>query len=229
MAKYMAKYKVGDKVRIVSEQPISFAWASSMNKYLGKVMTVRKVLMDGAYKMEEDLLDEEPRKTLLSVGITFDGWTWAERWISGLAEEPKEPQEIPTGPYSVHIRFCGALTVAELMKGGKVVKVANARCNPEDTYDRGEGAKVAVNRLFEKKQKSVEEPVNPAKKWKAGDKAVVVRQNGKPYHWYHIPAVVEIRRVDLRDNTCQCRNLDDYDHVQWVRMDCLEPYKEAKK
>ena len=86
-----------------------------------------------------------------------------------------------------------------------------------------------MNRLFKKKREDVEETVNPAKKWKAGDKAVVMRQNGMPYHMYHIPAVVEVMRVDLGDNTCLCRNLDDHEHVQWVRMDCLEPYKEAKK
>ena len=117
----------------------------------------------------------------------------------------------------------------EILRWLFLVKVANARCSPKDTYDRGEGAKVAVNRLFEKRQKDVEETVNPAKKWKAGDKAVVVRNNGKPHHWYHIPAVVEVMQVDLGDNTCLCRNLDDYEHVQWVRMDCLKPYKEAKK
>lgn len=227
----MAKYKVGDKVLIVSKRPSSDEFTDNMCKYLGTVMTIGKVLEfdKPLYKMEEDKGALEFLLPRMLLGDIADGWIWDEEWISGLAEEPKEPQEIPTGPYSVHIRFCGYLTVAELMKGGKVVRVANARCNPEDTYDRGEGAKVAVNRLFEKKQKTVEEPVNPAKKWKTGDKAVVVRQNGKPYHWYHIPAVAEVMRVDLRDNTCQCRNLDDYSHVQWVRMDCLEPYKEAKK
>lgn len=227
----MAKYKVGDKVRIVSERPSSRGFTDTMCKYLGTVMTISEVFESDnpSYKMKEDKDEHESILPRALLGDIVDGWIWSEKWISGLAEEPKKSKEIPSEPISVHIRFCGPLTVAELMKGSKVVKASNARCNPKDTYDRGEGAKVAVNRLFEKKQKSVEEPVNPAKKWKAGDKAVVVRQNGKPYHWYHIPAVVEIRRVDLRDNTCQCRNLDDYDHVQWVRMDCLEPYKEAKK
>ena len=35
----MAKYKVGDKVRIVSERP-QRRWDPEMDKYLGKIMTV---------------------------------------------------------------------------------------------------------------------------------------------------------------------------------------------
>lgn len=218
----MAKYKVGDKVRIVSERPESPRFVDSMVQYLGKTLTVSKVeeeTLGAIYRFKEATYPE---------GIAPGKWAFIEEWISGLAEEPKEQKEAPSEPISVHIRFCGPLTVAELMKGSKVVKVANARCSPKDTYDRGEGAKVAVNRLFEKKQKDVEETVNPAKKWKAGDKAVVVGQNGVPYHFFHIPEVVEVIRVDLRD-TCLCRSLCDYGRVQWVRMDCLKPYKEAKK
>lgn len=227
----MAKYKVGDKVRIVSERPSSCGFIDDMCKYLGTVMTISRVIESDnpSYKMEEDRGELGFLLVRELLGDIAAGWIWSEKWISGLAEEPKEQKEAPSELISVHIRFCGPLTVAELMKGSKVVKVANARCNPKDTYDRGEGAKLAVNRLFEKRQKDVEETVNPAKKWKAGDKAVVVRNNSTPHHWYHIPAVVEVMRVDLRDNTCLCRNLDDYEHVQWVRMDCLEPYKEAKK
>ena len=36
----MAKYKVGDKVRIVSERPAE-NWNSEMDKWLGRVMTIR--------------------------------------------------------------------------------------------------------------------------------------------------------------------------------------------
>lgn len=228
----MAKYKVGDKVRIVSERPESPRFVDSMVQYLGKTLTVSKVeeeTLGAIYRFKEATYPGgiAPIAALLCSNATGK-WAFIEEWISGLAEEPKEHKEATSEPISVHIRFCGALTVAELMKGSKVVKVANARCSPKDTYDRGEGAKVAVNRLFEKKQKDVEETVNPAKKWKAGDKAVVVGQNGVPYHFFHIPEVVEVMRVDLRD-TCLCRSLCDYGRVQWVRMDCLKPYKEAKK
>lgn len=210
----MAKYKVGDKVRIVSERPRD-CWNPEMDKYLGKTMTIIKsgINRNGVYYHMEDSND-----------FAFY-WYWYEDMIAGLAEQKKPADE----NLSVTIHFHGRLTVAELYKNGRVVKVENARCNPKDTYDRGEGAKVAINRLFEKKQEDVEETVNPAKKWKTGDKAVVVRQNGRLHHWYRIPTVVEVSLVDLRDNTCLCRDVDDYGHTQWVRMDCLEPYKEKAK
>lgn len=225
----MAKYKVGDKVRIVSERPASPRFVDPMVQYLGKTLTVSKVEEEtlGAIYWFKEATYPASVSPFVEIFLpkTNGMWVFREDWIAGPVEQKKPADE----PLSVHIRFCGALTVAELMKDGKTVKVANARCNPKDTYDRGEGAKVAVIRLFEKKQEDVEETVNPAKKWKTGDKAVVVRQNGRPHHWYRIPAVVEVVQIDLRDNTCLCRNLDDYEHVQWVRMDCLEPYKEAKK
>lgn len=167
----MAKYKVGDKVRIVSERPSSRGFTDTMCKYLGTVMTISKVIESDnpSYKMEEDKGGLEFLLPRVLFGDIADGWIWSEKWISGLAEEPKESNGTSSEPLSVHIRFCGPLTVAELMKGSKVVKVANARRSPKDTYDRGKGAKVAVNRLFEKKH-----PVNPAKEWNVGDKFRVV-------------------------------------------------------
>ena len=208
----MATYKVGDKVRIVSDRPRE-CWNPEMDKYLGKTMTITKSGINHIgvyYHMEDDDND-----------FHFH-WYWYEDMIAGLAEQKKPADE----NLSVTIRFCGRMTVAELYKNGRVVKVENARCNPKDTYSRSEGARIAVERLFKKKQEDVEETVNPAKKWKTGDKAVVVRQNGRPHHWYRIPTVVKVVKVDLRDNTCLCRS---FEHTQRVRMDCLEPYKEKAK
>ena len=39
----MAKYKVGDKVRIVSERPKDWCYADDMGKYLGKTLTINMV------------------------------------------------------------------------------------------------------------------------------------------------------------------------------------------
>lgn len=191
----MAKYKVGDKVRIVSKRPDSPAFPDSMCKYLGQVVTIDKVLDLGkpSYKMREDTGKPEFFLPRLIPGDIADGWIWMEDWISGLVEEA--PKEISSEVYSVHLRFCGSLTVAELMKDGKVVKVANARCNQKDTYDRGEGAKVAVNRLFEKKAPA-EERVSPPKEWHVGDKAVVVRKvDAAPRNRFPVGTAVTILKV----------------------------------
>lgn len=135
----MAKYKVGDKVRIVSKAP-SEHWNPLMNKWLGRVMTIRKDeanIVTGehfGYKMEED-----KRESLY-------GWYWWDDMIAGLVSPGRNS-------LIVEIWFDGNTTRATLIKDGREVKTAEARCSPSDTFDRGEGAKVAVNRLFAKKEK----------------------------------------------------------------------------
>lgn len=136
----MAKYKVGDKVRIVSKRTAEH-WTSQMDKWLGRVMTIRSDEIDYrtgehfGYKMEEDQMDD-----------TRYGWYWWDDMIAGLVSPGRSS-------LIVEIQFDGNTTRATLIKGGREVKSAEARCSPEDTFDRGEGAKVAVNRLFAKKEK----------------------------------------------------------------------------
>lgn len=52
------KYKVGDRVRIVSETTEGMNWISEMDVYLGKVMTIKNIIsgliFGGRYKMAED-------------------------------------------------------------------------------------------------------------------------------------------------------------------------------
>ena len=91
----MAKYKVGDKVRIVSERPSSRGFTDTMCKYLGTVMTIRNVIESDnpSYKMEEDKGLHEFLLARVLLGDIADGWVWSEKWISGLAEEPEEQKE----------------------------------------------------------------------------------------------------------------------------------------
>lgn len=145
----MEKYKVGDKVRIVSERTADH-WNPQMDKWLGRVMTIRSDEVDCitrkhfGYRMEEDQSDR------------ISGWYWWDDMIAGLANPDRSS-------CIVEIQFDGNTTRATLIKGGREVKSAEARCSQEDTFDRGEGAKVAVNRLFAKKQKpKKEEPEEDA-------------------------------------------------------------------
>ena len=135
------KYKIGDKVRIVSKRTQRY-WNHEMDKYLGKTMTVtasgRNSRGETYYRVFEDRTSE---------GIW---WYWYEDMISGLADPEREP-------CTVELRFDGMITTATLKRGGRDVKTAEARCNPKDTYSRAEGAKVAVERLFEKKRKEEQE------------------------------------------------------------------------
>ena len=146
----MAKYKVGDKVRIVSKRTAEH-WTSQMDKWLGRVMTIRSDEIDWhtgehfGYKMEEDKMDD-----------TRFGWFWWDDMIAGLVSPGRSS-------LIVEIQFDGNTTRAALIKDGREVKTAEARCSPSDTFDRGEGAKVAVNRLFAKKEKpKKEEPKKDA-------------------------------------------------------------------
>lgn len=154
----MAKYKVGDKVRIVSKAP-SEHWNPRMDKWLGRVMTIRKDEADivtgkhFAYKMEEDKCEGRNR-----------GWYWWDDMIAGLVSPGRSS-------LVVEIQFDGNTTRATLIKDGREVKTAEARCNPSDTFDRGEGAKVAVNRLFAKKQKPKKEEPKKKPKGDAWEKA----------------------------------------------------------
>lgn len=79
-------YNIGDRVRIVSTQPMSGSWNSRglMNKWLGQTMTIRDIVDGHIYKMEEDFYDYD--------GNSSPGWNWSENFIECLVEpESDEP------------------------------------------------------------------------------------------------------------------------------------------
>lgn len=206
----MAKYKVGDKVRIVSKNPNAIGFTDEMEKYLGKTLTVLKVLERpyglSTYNFKEATVGNPsmdlPRKV--------SHWNFAESWISGLAEPERE--------YTVELRFDGMITTATLKRGGRDVKTAEARCNPKDTYSRAEGARVAVERLFEKKRKE--------DKPKIGDKFVVTVKGGKFDHGFGIGDIVTLVRIQ-RDG---CFGLADKGgFTQILHPSEVRPYKENAK
>lgn len=207
----MAKYKVGDKVRIVSKRPQK-NWNPYMDKYLGKTMTIIKsgINAEGVYYcMEEDRDD-------------FLGhWCWYEDMIAGLAEPGREP-------CTVELRFDGMITTATLKRGGRDVKTAEARCNPKDTYSRAEGAKAAVGRLFEKKRKGEGKPKES--KLKVGDKFVITgnRPVGKCHHYFRICEIVTLVNPEISSKG-EGRFKNREGREQYVRMECVRPYKEKSK
>lgn len=203
----MAKYKVGDKVRIVDHRTGHMNNFGKMDKWLGKVMTIRECLLSG-YWMEEDYGE--------NIGY---GWCWDDDMISGLAEPERE--------YTVELRFDGMITTAALKRGGRDVKTAEARCNPQDTYSRAEGARVAVERLFDKERKEDKpKESNP----KIGDKFVVTGNHpfGEWHHYFRIGEIVTLVGPEI---SCTEERVFK-NRVGWkqaVRMDCVCPYKENAK
>lgn len=67
------KYKVGDRVRIVNKRTFFMNDEGEMDKYLGQVMTISKIVDSSNYKMKED--NEE--------------WYWKNEMIKGKAEFTK--------------------------------------------------------------------------------------------------------------------------------------------
>lgn len=128
----MAKYKVGDKVRIVNHRTFLMNDDGGMDKWFGKTMTIRTILPLG-YSMVEDREENYG-----------EGWYWDDDMIAGLAKPKKE------NSLRVVIRFDGNVTTARMIRGGTVVKTAEARCSPKDQYSHAEGARVAMERLFAK-------------------------------------------------------------------------------
>ena len=212
----MAKYKVGDKVRIVSERPKDWCYADDMGKYLGKTLTINMVKWHpylGTLYFLEGAITEH--------GICAgSSWAFKESWISGLAEPEQEP-------CTVELRFDGMITTAVLKRGGRDVKTAEARCNPQDTYSRAEGARVAVERLFDKKRKEDKpKESNP----KIGDKFVVTGNHpfGEWHHYFRIGEIVTLVGPEI---SCTEERVFK-NRVGWkqaVRMDCVCPYKENAK
>ena len=131
--------KPGDKVRIANKRGECWDPAGRMDKYMGKVMTVRAIRLNNGYGIEmEEGKDENGSRN----------WWFTEHDLTEVltAFDHAEPEE---SDVTVKLHFCGRETTAMLVKGADTVKTAVARCHPADEYDRGEGAKIAANRLFE--------------------------------------------------------------------------------
>lgn len=209
----MAKYKVGDKVRIVSKNPNAIGFTDAMEKYLGKTLTVINVWERPYGLSTYNFKEATVGNPSMDIPRKVSHWNFAESWISGLAEPEREP-------CTVELRFDGMITTATLKRGGRDVKTAEARCNPEDTYSRAEGARVAVERLFEKKRKEDKpEKYTP----KVGDKFKIVRKSH--YHGFSIGETVRLIRIcELGKRYENCRGLG-----QWVCDSDVKPYKENAK
>ena len=198
------KYKVGDRVRIVDYRTGYMNSSGKMDKWLGKVMTIRGCFLPG-YWMQEDYGENDGY-----------GWLWVDSMIAGLAEPEREP-------YTVELRFDGMITTATLKRGGRDVKTAEARCNPTDAYSRAEGARVAVERLFEKKRKEDKPKESKPKMW---DKFVVTVNNGKYGHCFNIGEIVTLIKV-LRNGNLKFVN--EAGIVQVLTPSEVLPYKEKSK
>ena len=122
-------YQVGDKVRIANKRGPHWNDEGKMDKWMGKIMTIRDI-NDMFYRMEEDK-DEH-----------LGGWYWLEE---DFAEHfPRQSSR------KIVITTDGRTTLARLYDGKTVISRAEARCHPQDAFDFSIGAKLAFERLMGK-------------------------------------------------------------------------------
>lgn len=136
------KYKIGDKVRIVDKWPKDGSACQNhegqMDKWLGKVMTIREV-RPTSYRMEEDKKDR---------GFFLSGWAWNEACIAGLVRDKQK----------IIVTTDGKTTTAKLFNGKDLIKSAEAKCSSRDTFDFERGATLAVDRLLGRTEVTAEAP-----------------------------------------------------------------------
>lgn len=129
----MAKFKVGDKVRILDGSNIknySGTWCpESMKKFVGEVDVIKKVIVNcncngnvGYYMEHNDFI-------------------WDERGL-----------ELVEVPQKIVITTDGKRTTAVLYDGKKRIDEASAVCSDDDEFNFMTGAKIAFERLTEEKE-----------------------------------------------------------------------------
>lgn len=141
----MAKFKVGDKVRVKRDLNGCFGVFLTMEKNRGRTVTIAHC--DGTSMMQYKICEDD--KNL---------------WWDESVFEPVEKREF------IVIRRSGTETIAELRHDREVIKSAVATCSEKDTFDFETGAKLAFDRLMgreEVKKKSYIE-----REFKIGDRVI---------------------------------------------------------
>lgn len=119
----MAKFKVGDRVRVLDGSKIEcYAgnWVEPMKEYVGNIYTVAKIQPSGSYRLKD-------------IPFIYD-----ERGL-----------ERVVNPGKIIITTDGEITTAKLYRHGEPTLKAVAKCSPEDTFDFATGAKLAFDRLID--------------------------------------------------------------------------------
>lgn len=190
----MAKYKVGDRVRVRSDLCDGKSYnmstdsgrqnaVGSMIGLAGEIVTIESV--DDYYTVEEL------------------GFLWTDGMFDGIVinEEPAEETD-----QEIKITAKGEKTTAVYKNNGKTV-IATAKFSPDDTFDFAEGAKIAFARLWEGEEDDGEQTGYNGK--------VVCIQRGYNSTCIPIPGLtvgkiytISDGRITLDDgNQCACRYL----------------------
>ena len=125
----MAKFKVGDKVRVVK----NITSLSTKDQYIGKEYTISKVHPFGSNRTNLQSYEIE------AVYVVYD----SELELVSLPE--------------IHITTNGTATTAVLKENGKITKKVSSKCSPYDVFNFKTGAKIAMDRLLENEKQIPDE------------------------------------------------------------------------
>lgn len=162
----MAKFKVGDIVKPKAEKAL---W--TFGAHLAKILELEVLRTRG------DFMDVRLKKA------TGEGKKYEQHIFEFVRQDN---YNLVSRKQELHVTSDGTTTHAVLKEGGKVVKRAKAVCSPDDEYRFETGARLAVDRVFGKDEKSAEEKGaahEPKPKFNIGDVVKVV-DSGKTYCLY---------------------------------------------
>lgn len=146
----MSKFKVGDKVRVLSDPHID---SCGIDRDVVLEFSKKIHVVTGLSSWGSVLFNGETARIDGGRGLV---------WNDALLELAEPRREF------IVIRRDGAKTIAELRHDREVIKSGAAICNASDTFDFDTGAKLAFDRLMGR-----EEPKpapNPAHRFKVGDR-----------------------------------------------------------
>lgn len=162
----MAKFKVGDIVKPKAEKAL---W--TFGAHLAKILELEVLRTRG------DFMDVRLKKA------TGEGKKYEQHIFEFVRQDD---YNLVSRKQQLHVTSDGTTTHAVLKENGKVVKRAKAVCSPDDEYSFETGARLAVDRVFGKDEKSAEEEdaaYGPKSKFNIGNMVKVV-DSGKTYTLY---------------------------------------------
>ena len=138
----MAKFKVGDKVRVRKFETRPDHWSSDggMDHWMGEIVTLETIDQTRKNPCSSRHVTSSVDFSLREDKKEFRGvkWVWKESDF-----EPIEPRR-----EFIVIHRDGNVMTAEHRVNRDVIKSAKATCAPSDTFDFDTGAKLAFDRLM---------------------------------------------------------------------------------
>lgn len=141
------KYKVGERVRIVSEAQEGMNWISEMDVYLGRVMTIKNIIsgliFDGCYEMVEgkaDWLWNDEMIVGLASEIPFDFKAWKGKKVCMHCKTEEESEDFCREIDKACLRWCSGDSYLK-MKCFNTYKDLTCYCFNKGTYDSTVSAK----------------------------------------------------------------------------------------